>query len=243
VEEMKTKECIACAETIQVKAVLCKHCGVRQDDESFMKSGPFNWNVYGYPTPEDEISEEWVEASEQLLQAFKDLGLPEAIVEARNDGVNHVLFFEVCESAHHIAFGSDRWLQIEIINGEQAVIDDGISNVGPLPPRALAINTLSWLVYFLVKKSLMMSLFNQIAPGSVEELGTEFQANLATLTIALARAKEADFWMSLEPPAEIAEAAFLGAIAELAEKGLHQRIETELTQEKLVETYIGPMFK
>lgn len=33
-----TKECIACAEDIKANAVLCKHCGTRQDSDDFISS-------------------------------------------------------------------------------------------------------------------------------------------------------------------------------------------------------------
>lgn len=36
---METKECIACAEEIALKAKLCKHCGILQNDERFANGG------------------------------------------------------------------------------------------------------------------------------------------------------------------------------------------------------------
>lgn len=241
---MADKECIACAEKIRVNAKLCKHCGTRQDDPSFLPETFGSAEERRYPTEADGMPETYQKCADALKAVLIDLGLSIEDCEPRTSPHGKkVIFISTNQAVDVLGFGNgERWIHLDPSADDEVVIDDGISDIGPaVPPRALAISVLMRLKYFMMNKAAHFGVSNQIMKklglpeSSNFALGTDYQADLFEITRAEAWAKLPEYWVGLDDnPASDEEATFLAALATAGFTELEKTIEDELEPSKLV---------
>lgn len=240
---MGLKECVACAEDIKVEAILCKHCGTRQDDPEYAdrlaEAVAKQIDDLGYPTESDDMPDTWDGCVEALERALRDLGLADAECSLRESPSGKTVIwseFGGMVSLTSTANGGS-WVRVfppDPETGEEGFEDLVVSQSCPVvPPRALAIAIVAWTKWELMEygmdQAAMAKIMEKLGqPSDKYQLGTEYQAKLFTIASALASALMPEHWLSLEDSKGKPEAVFLSSLASALDNNATRKAENEL---------------
>ncbi len=241
------KRCVACAEEIQEEAQLCRFCRTRQDDAGYIPAAS-PLSSLSYPREEHRISETWAGAAEEIKTALIELGLDGVEVEPHTTEHGKLIAIDFLEATHHIGMGpGGRWVHIEFVSENPTLTDESLNDIGPVPPRGLAIIVVGWLLYYLQRKAIVSNYFEQLGQtlGKPVDMGfnpgANFQATMLQLSEALAQAQIPEFWVfEAEPSPGEDEATYLVAVALATQAWLPKMVEKNLTPEKIFEDYLKP---
>jgi hypothetical protein len=239
---MGLKECIACSEDIKVEALLCKHCGTRQDDPEYAdrlaEAVAKQIGDLGYPTESDNMPDTWDGCVEALEGALRDLGLTGAECSLRKSPSGKTVIwseFGGMVSLTSTGLGG-RWLRVfppDPETGEEGFEDLVVSDFPVVSPRALAIAIVAWTKWELMEygmdQAAMAKIMEKLGqPSNKYQLGTEYQAKLFTIASALGSAMMPEHWLSLEDSKGSSEAVFLSSLAGGLDKNATRKAENEL---------------
>lgn len=246
---MGLKECIACSEDIKVGAILCKHCGTRQDAPEYADrlaaAVAQQVSVLGFPTQSDDMPDTWDGCVEALECALRDLGLDNAECSLRESPSGKtVILAEFGGWVSLISTGNGgRWLRVFPPGPETG--EEGFEDLvvtGPVvPPRALAIALVAWtkweLMEFACDQTAMAKIMQKLGQPSDEyQLGTDYQAKLLAVAAALANALIPEYWLSLDDSSGNPEAIFLSSLAAALDERATRKAENELDLKQAIQS-------
>ena len=247
---MGSKDCIACAEDIKLEAILCKHCGTRQDDPAYAEriAGAVADQIegLGYPSESDGMPQEWDACVEQLELALKDLDLGDAECNLRGSPSGQpVIMASFGGMALITTTGpSGRWVRVlppDSADQGETFDDLVVSDIGPVvTPRALAIALVAcalWeLLEYVVKQGAFSKIMERLGqPTEQFQLGTEYQAQMLTIASAISTAMMPEHWVSLADSKGNAEAIFLSALADALHKNAMRKAEQQLDLKQTIQ--------
>lgn len=236
---MGLKECIACSEDIKVEALLCKHCGTRQDDPEYAdrlaEAVAKQIGDLGYPTKSDGMPEDWDSCALQLETALKDLGISDAECTLRGSPSGNTVIMAVFGGMATITTSGEggRWFRVvppDPQTGEETFEDLVVSDSGIVSPRALAIALVAWTKWELLEMAVDQTALAKIMeklgqPTDNFELGTDYQAKLFTIASALSKATDLNYWLSLNDSKGAGEAIYLSSVADALHKNATRKAE------------------
>ncbi len=241
------KPCVACAEDIKQAAVLCRWCGTHQEDRMFVESQPGGKVDYEFEFDERGSLSNSRELCEQVYAALLSHGLRPDKLGVWWKSAEGFDFLELNygHAIHQIILAEGfRWVQVDAFGADASSWDDGLSDMGPIGPKALAVSAVVWLLYFLWKKHFIFETQQKVLVGlgkeklSELELGADFEEDIEELAGAMFSMKEAALWLSIDNAPSAEEAVFLSMIASLSFDAMERRKKQVFTPE-LVMRHLG----